>query len=72
MPGLDPGIHVVPLVQRCGACSRPDRVDGRVKPGHDGFGGAKRLANVEWLGQSRAPLKPAPAARRAPPPGTGP
>ncbi|TWA99505.1 hypothetical protein FBZ96_104481 [Bradyrhizobium stylosanthis] len=28
MPGLDPGIHVFPRAQ--------NRVDGRVKPGHDG------------------------------------
>jgi hypothetical protein len=31
MPGLDPGIHGYPL--RCRI-----RVDGRVKPGHDGCG----------------------------------
>jgi hypothetical protein len=30
MPGLDPGIHVLPF------CRRKD-VDGRVKPGHDGW-----------------------------------
>ncbi|CCD86400.1 hypothetical protein BRAO285_190033 [Bradyrhizobium sp. ORS 285] len=28
MPGLDPGIHVVP--------GAPNDVDGRDKPGHDG------------------------------------
>jgi hypothetical protein len=35
MPGLDPGIHAVPL----GTPFRSERrinVDGRVKPGHDG------------------------------------
>jgi hypothetical protein len=30
MPGLDPGIHGLPLHCR-------QRVDGRVKPGHDGL-----------------------------------
>jgi hypothetical protein len=36
MPGLDPGIHGVPEVQTSGFECRRHRVDGRVKPGHDG------------------------------------
>ena len=36
MPGLDPGIHAPPP-ERCLAMESPwlNRVDGRVKPGHD-------------------------------------
>ncbi|TLX43232.1 hypothetical protein FBQ73_11410 [Xanthobacter autotrophicus] len=36
MPGLVPGIHAGPLVPSAQGGSRPHRVDGRVKPGHDG------------------------------------
>ena len=39
MPGLVPGIHVLEV-------TRQERVDGRVKPGHDDDGFAPRA--VQW------------------------
>ena len=37
MPGLDPGIHALPLgTEFVAIVARPDRVDPRVKPGDDG------------------------------------
>jgi hypothetical protein len=35
MPGLDPGIHAFPPPDIWNRGTLPDRVDGRVKPGHD-------------------------------------
>ncbi|UJX43983.1 hypothetical protein D7006_04020 [Xanthobacter sp. YC-JY1] len=36
MAGLVPAIHVGPISQAFQTCSRPDHVDARDKPGHDG------------------------------------
>ncbi len=52
MPGLDPGIQGVPLspaVQgNLNDYVRRDRVDARVKPGHDG-GKTEACHNFLWL-----------------------
>jgi hypothetical protein len=38
MAGLDPAIHVFPLRVHSTASTKRRRMDGRVKPGHDGEG----------------------------------
>ncbi|CCD90532.1 hypothetical protein BRAO375_1060003 [Bradyrhizobium sp. ORS 375] len=53
MPGLDPGIHVVPRA--------PNDVDGRDKPGHDdGETDERKSPIVELDGRCKSEKMPAP------------
>ncbi|TLX42995.1 hypothetical protein FBQ73_10095 [Xanthobacter autotrophicus] len=60
MPGLVPGIHAVPLGTACEDQPQPARVDGRVKPGHDG---GKALLMVARASDDRI-VKPTPGVGR--------
>ena len=48
MPGLDPGIHVVPPNYLFPMTFMRKHVDGRVEPGHDEFGDCQITLNSNF------------------------